>query len=309
MTTIKDYFGVHNVSDLMIGERNYKVSPDYAFSNPNLIVGVELEIEGWNDDNPKEYKGFVFEVDNSLRNNGVEAVTLPMFSKYVPNLLTNFFKTFGITENNYSHRCSTHVHINAQNLHVEQVRSICVLYQALERVILSYVGNDRDNNIFCVPWHQCNISQDFVNKFTQDLNLTTRSWQKYTALNILPLRDRGTLEFRHLEGTCNVARITEWINLIGCIVRYATEVSYETIVETIVNMNTVSNYGAFVEHIFREFSTALTTLPEYEENLALGVVDCKLCLVNAPVATTTREAFGQLFGAAEVSIQRSTLTF
>jgi Putative amidoligase enzyme len=279
MTTILEKFSMPAVSGLQISDRNYKVHPDYTFANPDLLVGLELEIEGWNDDHERSFRGFRFETDGSLRNNGIEAITLPLASKHVPNLLESFYKKFGITEDNYSTRCSTHVHINAQDLSIEQVRTVCTVYQALERVLYAFIGNDRDSSIFCVPWYQCNISQEFVCKFTGDINFTTRTWQKYTGLNIIPLRDRGTLEFRHLEGTCDVKRIVNWVNIIGSIVRFSKEVNYKDLKEMITDMNTVSNYAGFVEQVFREYSYLLTSLPDYSELLSLGVVDCKLCMM------------------------------
>jgi Putative amidoligase enzyme len=280
MSTIRELFGVSNVTDSMIAERNYKVHPDYVFVNPELLVGLELEIENWNDDFERAFRGFRFETDGSLRNNGIEAITLPMRTKHVPYLLETFFRNKRITGDNYSARCSTHVHVNAQDLTIEQIKSICLIYQTVERVLFSFVGNGRDENIFCVPWHQCNISADFVRKVTGDPNYTFRTWQKYTALNLLPLRDKGTLEFRHLEGTCDVLRITTWVNLLGCVVKFATENNLQDIQDLITNMNTLSNYRSFIERVFGVFAAVLMGTPEYELKLALGVVDTKLCIMN-----------------------------
>jgi Putative amidoligase enzyme len=280
MTTVLQHFGLSPVSSILISVRNYKETPDLVLSNPDLYVGLELEIEGWNDDYERAFRGFRFETDGSLRNNGIEAITLPLKSKHVPYLLTTFFKNKGITERNYSGRCSTHVHVDAQQLTIEQVQSVCLLYQTLERVLFDFIGNDRDNNIFCVPWYQCSISQDFVRKFANDANYTTRSWQKYTALNILPLRSQGTLEFRHLEGTCDVTRITNWLNILGCIVKYTVDNSLDDIKQLILNMNTVSNYGAFVENVFGQWAPLLTSNPDYQLSISNGVIDSKICLLN-----------------------------
>ena len=289
MTTIRNYFGMDEVIHMMLKDKSYSEHPVYKLANPDLVVGVECEIEGWNVADELRHIGFHFETDGSLRNNGMEAITKPTKSKYVPALLEGLYKHFNITENNYSQRCSTHVHVNCQDLELEQVKLLALLYQVLERPIFGFIGHDRQDNIFCVPWSQCNLSVDFAHKFIYDPNYTVRSWQKYTALNLLPLRDRGTVEFRHLEGTCDLERITAWLNIIGMMHRYASEHDYDEFKATILDMNSISNYGAFIESVLGEHSVHLTSLPTYQQDIALGVVDCKLCMINEKGKTETKK--------------------
>jgi len=280
MTTIKEIWNNQDVSRIMLADKWYKEHPEYKLVNPNLIVGLELEIEGWDVEEEASHRGFSFTSDGSLRGASIEAITKPTYSKFVPHLLEGFYQHFEVKQRNYSERCSTHVHVNCQNLTKHQLRNVCVLYQALERVLFAWIGEEREQNIFCIPWYQCNISNKFVYKFLSDTDSTVRRWQKYTALNLLPIREQGTIEFRHLEGTCDITRITAWLNIIGSIFKYACEVSYKELRATIANMNSVSNYGAFVENVFGEYSSLLTGLPAYKELLAMGIVDCKLLLVD-----------------------------
>lgn len=304
MNILEMYAGNFDPVDrLMLVEKgNYKVSPDYTFVNPDLIVGLELEIENW----PyfdAAFRGFTFHSDGSLRGASTEAVTRPMYSKYVPEKLESFFKKFGVTEENYSERCSVHVHVNCQNLAVEQVAAICLLYQVTERVLFSFIGNERDTNIFCVPWSQCNLSSRMLGRLLQDANYTVRGWQKYTALNLLPLRDRGTIEFRHMEGTCDVKRITTWLNIIGSIVKYATSRHIDDIRSQIASLNTNSNYEMFIYSVFGDLVEVFTDL---RANLQQGVIDCKVAMIgaNEPVkkedpATVMDRRFDELMRGAE----------
>jgi len=280
MTTIKEIWNNQDVSRIMLADKWYKEHPEYKLVNPNLIVGLELEIEGWDVEEEASHRGFSFTSDGSLRGASIEAITKPTYSKFVPHLLEGFYQHFEVKQLNYSERCSTHVHVNCQNLTKHQLRNVCVLYQALERVLFAWIGEEREQNIFCIPWYQCNISNKFVYKFLSDSDSAVRRWQKYTALNLLPIREQGTIEFRHLEGTCDITRITAWLNIIGSIFKYACEVSYKELRATIANMNSVSNYGAFVENVFGEYASLLTGLPAYRELLAMGIVDCKLLLVD-----------------------------
>jgi len=276
---IKELFGLSDVSNLMIGDRNYSMHKTLSVACSDLIVGVELEIEGWEHGVPR-HTGFSFEEDGSLRNNGMEAITKPTKAKYIPKLLEGFFKHFEITPDNYSGRCSTHVHVNCQDLTTDQVQIVCLLYQVLERPLFGFIGHERDGNIFCVPWNQCNLTFDFVKKFTEDPHSTARTWQKYTALNLIPLRDRGTLEFRHLEGTCDVERITAWINIISSMFKYAMNNTYDDFKTSIINMNSISNYGDFIHQVLGEYAVHITSQPTYQEDISVGVVDCKLCMIN-----------------------------
>ena len=297
MATIREIFGTGNVRDLMLAERsNYKLHPEYTLVNPDLIVGLELEIEKWKDNVDRTFRGFTFEHDGSLRGNAVEAITKPMYSKFVPEKLESFFTKFEVEPNMYSERCSTHVHVNCQDMEVEQVAAICLLYQLLERCLFAFIGHDRSDNIFCTPWSQCNISKRMLYKLLEDVNYSTANWQKYTALNLIPLRDRGTVEFRHLEGTCDVARITAWLNIIGSMFAYAKANKLEDIKNTIAAMNTVSNYDAFMRDVFGPFSA---TLAGYRNELIEGVIDCKMAIlgtaVNHPAAVPPVAQDGDLF--------------
>jgi hypothetical protein len=289
MTIVKEYFGLNDVSDLMLKDSSYSEHDVYKAANPDLIVGIECEIEGWNTEEELRHKGFHFESDGSLRNNGMEAITKPTKSKFVPALLEGLYKHYNITNENYSQRCSTHIHVNCQSMTLEQVKLLALLYQVLERPIFGFIGHDRQDNIFCVPWSQCNLSVDFAHKFIYDPNYTIRSWQKYTALNLLPLRDRGTVEFRHLEGTCDLERITAWLNIIGMMHRYACEHDYTDFKSTILEMNSISNYGAFIESVLGEHCVHLISLPSYQQDISLGVIDCKLCMLSERGKTETKK--------------------
>jgi hypothetical protein len=284
---IRELFGVGDVARLMLVERsNYRLHPEYTLVNPNLIVGLELEIERWNPDVENRFRGFEFTRDGSLRGYSVEAITKPMYSKFVPEKLESFFKHFSITKDNYSERCSTHVHVNCQDLTPEQVASVCLLYQVFERAIFDFIGNERSENIFCTPWSQCRISKGMLKRLISDPNSTTANWQKYTALNLVPLRDKGTVEFRHLEGTCDIGRIVTWLNIIGSIFAYATKHKTGEIAKTIAEMNTVSNYELFMGEVFGPFQTAFSDLRGL---LSQGVIDCKFAMLDSVVDVSHEE--------------------
>jgi hypothetical protein len=228
----------------------------------------------------------------------------------VGGLLTAFYTKFGITERNYSERCSTHVHFNVEPLEWSHIAALCLVYQTVETLLFKYVGNDRENNIFCVPWSHCNLSYQVVTNLENNGVGALRRWQKYSALNLLPILDLGTVEFRHLEGTCDVKRITTWIALLAQIFSYVRSTPLQAVKDELINMNTVSNYYDWLHRVFGRY-TEYVQYPDYEKDLAQGVVESKLQLSDerAPPDTGIAELHRMLAEMREgVVIANNTIT-
>lgn len=242
------------------------------------VVGIELEMENFSEDIPSAFGGVNFTTDGSLRNYGIEAVTKPIPIKNVPPFLNAFFKKFEITDSNYTDRCSTHVHFNVQDITLEQLKSICLVYQTVERLLFKFVGNERDKSIFCVPWYQSGLTWNIVNKLNLSIFESTRRWMKYSALNLIPVATQGTLEFRHLHGTCDTKLITQWIHLIAGIFEYSINTVGIQVEEEIIVMNTISNYTEWLHRIFKDQSSSFNMNHETEQSLVRGVIDSKLML-------------------------------
>jgi hypothetical protein len=249
-------------------------------TDPLLVYGVELEIENLSEER-RSYMvpGTTYHEDGSLRNNGGEYVTHPCKMRELEYVLTNFFARGQFNENNYSERCSTHVHVNVQDFTYDMIMSLVLLYQLFERVLFSYVGHGRDKNIFCVPWYDTMLV-NILDK--QDLNQflsAAGGWQKYTSLNLLPMSTQGTVEFRHMHGTHDMGRILQWCNIIGCMTSYARKTSHEQLKQEIKTLNSSSRYAAFLQEVFREYSDVLRTSCGFEQAMEEGVIHCKRALV------------------------------
>lgn len=279
MLTIKD---IHGLSTVEPHNPNLGIG---IVAVPELVFGVELEIEEFDPEADRDFPGVTFTDDGSLRNSndgiGIEAITFPVRAKHLEGLLCEFFITYGIGRSNYSERCSTHVHMNVQELSYDQLASLCLVYQTVEELLFSYVGDDRKDNIFCVPWNQCGLSYNIVGKIASYEGKSVwplRIWQKYSALNMLPISEQGSIEFRHLGGTCDLKKIMGWINILSCIHKYSTTLSFSDIRAKIMNMNTVSNYREWMTEVFGEYADLLR-IPGFEKQLSSGVVDSKLSLM------------------------------
>ena len=282
---------------MTIGESIGRSTPSYKHKSfvtshevlPEWIVGLELEIEGFDEEAERSFAGVDFTNDGSLRHSnkgrGIEAITSPIQIQYVRNLLTRFFEHYYIDETNYSERCSVHIHFNVQPLEWEHLSSICLIYQTVERVLFKFIGNDRDQNIFCVPWNQCNLTCNIIPSIKKYKDYAFRGWQKYTSLNLLPVLDKGTIEFRHMHGTCDVDKIMVWIGIISKMFKYAMTHPTEKILRDIQYMSTISNYQSWMSLIFEELTPNLQTV-NYDVELAQGVVDTKLMFMNKEVVNS-----------------------
>lgn len=274
--TIGEIYG-GPVEKKMLPARLYAVG-DIPMKSDDLIFGMELEIEHFRQ-GTVEIEGFNYTADNSLRGNSIEAITYPTKAKHLQTLLEKFFKEHKITSKNYSERCSTHVHMNAQGMTYEQLKTLATIYQTVERLLFHYVGNERDENVFCVPWYESGLTPHFIDNMSSNADGTLARWIKYAALNFLPIRKQGTVEFRHMHGTCDVPYLMGWINLLSCMHKYAMENTFEKMKENILSMNTVSNYDGFLNDVFQNHTWLLVKPENYKELLSIGVVDTKLMLM------------------------------
>jgi len=251
--------------------------------DPHLLYGVELEIEGLDADSELRARrcvaGMQYHTDGSLRNNGAEYVTDPMNFSTLEYVLDQFFQKNKFSEENYSERCSVHVHANCCDLEPEQLRLVLCLYQILERVFFNFIKKDRDNNIFCVPWSEAIIgSRMFQSEAQMIKSITSGKWQKYSALNLLPLRSYGTIEFRHMAGTCDLSYILQWCNIIGSLFKYARANSFESVIDSMMKLNTSSAYATFMQSIFSPELYDLLAVNNFRECLEEGVINMKVML-------------------------------
>lgn len=253
-------------------------SPD-----PTLLFGLELEIE--NATNLEMPRLFSWTEDGSLRNRGREFITRPANYTTTVRGLQKFFalnptlQTIKESDgdysplSNYSDRTSIHVHTNCQDMTMKQLASLCMLYQVFERLLYAYVGGDRQQNIFCVPWHETLISNRTIKTLLEGHSFKIHEWQKYTGLNLKPLERFGTVEWRHMHGHNNLEHIVGWLRIISCIFRAAKTMEFEELLSQFLQLNTTSQYERMFHTVFRyvpEFR-----IPGYQSLLEEGVLDLK----------------------------------
>ena len=231
------------------------------------MVGIEIEVENiTNSLHPLAY--WDIKADGSLRNNGVELVSVPLQIKQVQLALEHVYNV--LTANNkpdFSNRTSVHIHVNCRDLTQNQIYNFILLYALFEKHFYAFAGNKRMNSIFCVPLFRTNQ----LNVLDNVVYGLSPNWHKYCGINLLPLYQNqvtqgyGTIEFRHLYGTSNQREILEWINDIMCLRKYACEISKDDLLKNIKEMNTTSSYISLYSQVFAKGRKVLSNKKDFEE--------------------------------------------
>ena len=125
----------------MLSKEDAFYSRTHTIINDAYIFGIEVEVE--NVPNPRvqyfhrPYWGLT--ADNSLRNNGVEFVSLPLKGYQVeaaPKQLANSLPK----EHQFSERTSVHIHMNVRDLTIEQIVNLMLIYTSLENLLFNWTG-------------------------------------------------------------------------------------------------------------------------------------------------------------------------
>ena len=265
----------------VIRERLYKkmlkVLPELPESK--AFVGIEIEVE----QAPKDFfhAGWREDKDGSLRNNGKEYISHVLPPEIVPKMLCGLFASLwkANPKPDFSWRTSIHIHMCVRDRTVEELLKIMLLYLTFERILFMFADQEREKSVFCVPVTKSSHALDLAHFFTQDINIggLVQNWHKYSALNLIRLSDYGTIEFRHLSGTWDLKKVTNWVGILLSLYNSAIRMSLDEIIQEIKTLNTTSKYMLFKDTVFgKKFSKELP-IPNFDL-VSEGVSFCKECL-------------------------------
>lgn len=228
------------------------------------LIGIEIELEH------VKIHGhtapWITKEDHSLKKNGLE-FTLLTYHNYaeesIAKLLTNI-------KSKATSRCGIHVHINALDMTLNEIKVMLMYYMVFERALYAYSGK-RWKNIFCVPMREWCVSLDYDN-----LLVMGHLWQKYSGLNLLTLKQFGTIEFRQMIGTTNPSYIQGWIEMIVALKKASRGKNPLEVAEEIGMMNSTSGYWHLMKTIFGNLAYALQ-YPTLKDDLEDCIAHTKLC--------------------------------
>ena len=192
-------------------------------------VGLELEVEGYHSDGSWNESGhWDVKNDDSLRNSGRELVFVrPLNRQYTEVALAEAREVLSSCV--ISHRTSVHVHVDVRDLDRLQLKALLVYYAMVESQLYKKAGKHRYSNIYCPGISDTNgVLESLTSLYralSRGVGSSTRSYIerhcKYTGLNLRPMIELGSVEFRMHEGTTDTQRILEWVICLQNLVQYA----------------------------------------------------------------------------------------
>lgn len=254
--------------------RSFKEGTLLNFTN---LYGVEIEIEGMGGFEPPDALLDFWEVkpDGSLRNNGLEFVMRrPLTGSDLEKALADADLVLEKANPSLSRRTSVHVHMDVSGLSVQELVTLVVYYTMFEKLLFRYVGYDRENNVYCIPFWKgtdhfsgltrainlIGMSKELTNTRKQSIRAILRSHNKYSALNLAPIVTQGSIEFRHHPGEYRYTRLTQWILLLNKLKEAAVKAPLQQ-GEWYTPLVHMSDIGpeAMVEEFFGELAPLLIT--------------------------------------------------
>lgn len=185
-------------------------------------IGIEIEAEGtgiqitnlpkWNSTDDGSLRG-------SFPNERHEFVSGILDYAEVGKCLDDLIEEQKNAKFNFSFRTSTHVHVNALDMEVEQVVSFIYLYYLFEKDMMKYCGPDRINNRFCLRLvdseYQVDILRGMIDNCFRELRFLIDENMRYGGCNMAALLKYGTLEFRGMRGTLDKEVLMNWIGMLA----------------------------------------------------------------------------------------------
>lgn len=211
-------------------------APDPSLPISDKYIGIEIEAENIPIKNEELYKRlnhWLVVTDGSLRNYGTEFVSNKLRGMDIQNALnelTALFNELKITPD-YSDRTSVHIHVDSRFMTQDHLRVLVLHYLMCEPFFFKYIGKNREDNSYCVPYYKNNrgirnLSLLFTPKFSyKDVESVAYGGLKYEAMNLKSISEKGSIEFRLHYGTHNVREIYNWVKVLLTLFRLSKETS------------------------------------------------------------------------------------
>lgn len=241
MSTFKTLYGLSSVSAYTGHKLTHKTG--YEIESKEKI-GIEVEVENIRAVNHLN-KVWQSKNDGSLRNNGIEFVSRPIYACDAPAVLHDLMVESLGADYCFSPRTSVHIHLDMQEQEGEDAINLLMLYTMFERLFYKFVGRGRIKNIYCVPLTETQLIQNTVVQ-----GLRPDRWSKYTGLNLKTLESYGTIEFRHMHGTPDVRKLCVWIDLITKLKGYALKKGTKELRQMVSAIDDDFDFRALLTEIF-----------------------------------------------------------
>ena len=148
--------------------------------------------------------------------------------------IENFCITLHKRNYQMDNTCSVHVHIDAKDMKLSQVKTLIHLHRRYEQFLYGMLDESRTRNRFCLKTGHTILPESVAFTPLDDAMKTTNLYEfkreyyagnpdelsthkyydgRYSGLNVHSLFLNGTIELRHLEGTLDAKKINAWVLL------------------------------------------------------------------------------------------------
>lgn len=256
---------------------NLLYSPSKLLVDNSTGIGIEVELEGvvysGSSDVERELSNILdmwnIHKDGSLRG-GTEFVFSNAFKganiiKALDDLeafITGYDNLYPHRPITISDRCSVHAHMDVRDFNDIDLRNFLMWYILFERILFDTVSVERIKNNNCRPVTDSDIIpvigdlNHYLEVYSGDserdrlfrlCDTVGRSCDKYSALNLLPINNYGSVEFRHHRGTKSKKDILDWINIILSLKKW----SMENKISDFISKDIIRSIG-IIELVFSE---------------------------------------------------------
>lgn len=199
------------------------------------LYGIEVEYERVEDPPLMRDSGWNMVPDGSLRDSGMEFITPPVPMRTAVTSFRRLTRTAAHHEWRDTVRTGIHVHADMRDLTIEQVKGVLAAYGAFEPLFFKLVPEDREENVYCVPWYRAPDQARMVPYLARGPMDTERRsgvpLVKYSALYLRPLWNFGTIEFRHAPTWRDPALFRRWMCAINRMIEWGKDETPESVVE------------------------------------------------------------------------------
>lgn len=180
--------------------------------------GINAAVEGYNHRTQRYWKIIT---DSSC---GYEVVSPILSGEQGLNELKKVCQVLTRLGCQVDRNCGLHVHIGADVLGVERVKSTIKRWLANETQHLDSIqprSRRGASNRYCLPLANT-IRTDLINSCQTMDELVRLQTTRYSKLNLQSYRTHRTIEFRHHAGSTNATKITNWVKFLLDFVTTAT---------------------------------------------------------------------------------------
>ena len=189
-------------------------------------IGVKVEIESYNHTDHKDHWKIVR--DGSV-DNGHEVVSPILIGQAGLDETVRVANALKTAEASANKTCGFHVHFDARNMNLDEIRTICTRYAKYEAEIDRFMPRSRraDNNRYCRSVVREFGYTEFKTATTIE-RLADAQEDRYFKVNLKAYLRHHTIEFRQHSGTVEAEKIQNWILFLNDFVNESIRIANGT---------------------------------------------------------------------------------